>query len=94
MSDHPLPQTIQDLLDAELSEAAALHARSERRAKYWLSNISVQRKVSALRAYINNLSRADIEFLRETPNSAEAIAGLKGLSREAAELAFKLADRD
>ena len=94
MSDQPLPTSIQAMLDAELSEAARLQERSERRSKYWLSNISVQRKVSALRAYINNLNPAHIEFLRETPNSAEAIAGLKGLSREAAELAFKLADRE
>jgi hypothetical protein len=94
MTDPVLPPSIQAMLDEELSEAAALHARSERRAKYWMSNLSVQKKVSALRAYINNINHGDIKFLRGTANSAATIDGLKRLSREAAELAFKLADRE
>jgi hypothetical protein len=95
MSDlTPLPPIIQEMLDAELSEAAAIAAINNRRAKYWMTNLALVNRVAALRRYIEKINREDIEFLRKGPNSAEAIAALKGLSREAAELAFKLADRD
>jgi hypothetical protein len=94
MPDLTLPPIIQEMLDAELSEAEALHARSERRSKYWMTNLALLKRVAVLRSYIERISRGDIKFLRGSPNSAEAIAALRGLSREAAELAFKLADRE
>jgi hypothetical protein len=89
-----LPQSIQDLLDAELSEAEALAAINERRARYWMTNLAVSKKVAAMREYIGKINREDIKFLRKAPHSTEAIDDLRRLSREAAELAFKLADRE
>lgn len=89
-----LSPMMQDLLDAELSEAAALHAMNERRARYWMTNLAVQKRVAAVREYIGKINREDIKFLRKASHSTETIDVLKRLSREAAELAFKLADRD
>jgi hypothetical protein len=96
MSDHetPLPQSIQDMLDAELSEAEALAAINERRARYWMTNLAVQKRVAAMREYIGKVRPEDIKFLRKAAHSTETIDVLKRLSREAADLAFKLADRD
>jgi hypothetical protein len=66
----------------------------ERRARYWMTNLAVLKRTSAMREYIGKINREDIKFLRAAPHSAEAIEGLRKLSREAAELAFKLADSE
>jgi hypothetical protein len=89
-----LPKQIIDWMNAELSEEAALTLMNERRARYWMTNLAVLKRVTAIREYLGKINKEDIKFLRVTPNSAEAIAGLKALAREAEELAFKLADRD
>ena len=59
-----LSPMMQELLDAELSEAAALAAINERRARYWMTNLAVSKKVAAMREYIGKINREDIEFLR------------------------------
>ena len=87
-----MSQAFLDIMDAELSETEALTAINDRRARYWMTNLAVVKRTSAMREYIGKINREDIKFLRAAPHSAEAIDGLRKLVREASELAFKLAD--
>ena len=89
-----MSQAFLDIMDAQLSETEALTVMNERRARYWMTNLAVLKRVSAMREYIGKINREDIKFLRAAPHSADAIDGLRKLVREASELAFKLADRD
>jgi hypothetical protein len=88
-----MSQAFLDLMDAQLSETEALTAINERRARYWMTNLAVVKRVAAMREYIGKINREDIKFLRAAPHSSDAIDGLRKLVREASELAFKLADR-
>jgi hypothetical protein len=89
-----MSQAFLDMIDAELSETEALTVMNERRARYWMTNLAVLKRVSAMREYIGKINREDIKFLRAAPHSADAIDGLRKLVREASELAFKLADQE
>ena len=56
---------------------------NERRARYWLTNLAVQKKVAVTREYIGKINREDIKYLRKASHSTETIDVLKRLSREA-----------
>lgn len=89
-----LPQPTRDRL-AEIvrdlgSEARANEARSDRRARYWLTGLAICARVTKLREYIAKINRADIEFLRTDRNIGEAIGNLHALAAELTALAVAL----
>jgi hypothetical protein len=88
------PEAFEEMFDAEMSEAAALQAINERRARYWLTNLAVQKRVAAMREYLGKINAEDIKYLHKASHATETIDVLKRLSREAGALAFKLADRE
>jgi hypothetical protein len=89
-----LPPSIMEQLDDLAGEIAANEVRSERRARYWLTNLAVVARATKLREYVGKINAADIKFLKTAPNVNDAISNLHALSRELKELAWKLSTND
>ena len=85
-----LPQPIADIIRDLASEAAANEARSDRRARYWLTGIAICAKATKLRDYIAKINRADVEFLRTDEECRQAIGNLHALAAELTTLAVAL----
>jgi hypothetical protein len=90
----PLSPALAEFLEPLISEAEANEARSQRRARYWLTGLAISARALKLREYIGKINKADVQFLRTDPNITETVNDLHALAREAKELAWVLSGRE
>lgn len=89
-----LSPQLNERLQEVISEAEAVEAAADRRARYWLTGLAIVARAAKLREYVGKLTRADVEFLRGDPNIGEAIHNLHALAGELSALARALGQRE